>query len=347
MRVAAIPEVFGRIGALTHAELAAERALAADVRIDRILADVAELTKAPRTPGSAGYEAAAKYVVEQATDAGWAVRVERQRIGPWMNRNIIIERSGIAPDAERGVVVGTAHLDTVRGTPGANDNAAAVASVLEAVRALSDSPTLHDVKFVLVDREEQGLIGTRAFIASARNELRGAKASLNIEMPGAPNQTHAGFSLGQRTGDGMSEEIHRVATRHGIEVEMWGERTMRTDNRAFDNAGVPNAAFGVKFGNTFESTKRLDPHYHGATDTIEHLNTQLVHDHARLFTLTMHDIAAAPGTVTRTIRSGAAHDMELRMIPYMQPVPLLIGFGGLGAAALGAHALRSRHSTAP
>lgn len=77
-----------------------------------------------------------------------------------------------------------AHYDSVAAGPGAGDDAAAVAAVLETVRALRDRPPLrNDLVVLLTDGEEDGLLGAQAF---ARDDpLRGRPAVfLNWEARG-------------------------------------------------------------------------------------------------------------------------------------------------------------------
>lgn len=75
-------------------------------------------------------------------------------------RNIVAVRPGTAPT---GRVVVAAHYDSVEAGPGASDDGAGVATILEIARAL---PTgLHnDVVFLITDGEEDGLLGAEAFI---------------------------------------------------------------------------------------------------------------------------------------------------------------------------------------
>jgi Zn-dependent M28 family amino/carboxypeptidase len=57
-----------------------------------------------------------------------------------------------------------AHYDSTFGTPGAADDKAAVAAVVETVRALSTGVQLrNDVVVLLTDGEEPGLLGAAAF----------------------------------------------------------------------------------------------------------------------------------------------------------------------------------------
>ncbi|MFF3323441.1 M28 family peptidase [Streptomyces sp. NPDC002889] len=72
-----------------------------------------------------------------------------------------------AGDDRPTVVVG-AHLDTVDGSPGADDNASGVAALLEIARLLGGLPRPPAVTLMFFDMEELGFIGSRA----AARELR-------------------------------------------------------------------------------------------------------------------------------------------------------------------------------
>ena len=154
------------------------------------------LAAGPRNRGAdpAHLSAARWYVIEQLHAAGWTV-TEQQfstpaglgvsdagypvghlwplRIrGPVPGVNIIATRG--RPITGRTLVI-LAHLDSVRNSPGADDNASGVAVILQAAKQIphSDSPHLQssdlespdleaggDVPLVLVDLEEISLAGS-------------------------------------------------------------------------------------------------------------------------------------------------------------------------------------------
>lgn len=155
----------------------------ADADVARLRRDVEFLAAAgPRSRRRAprAMERAEAYVRERLADAGW--QVERQpfdlrwRIGatdrhghralalkPRLHRrlrgaNLIATLPG-AP-AGPTVLVG-AHLDSVDGSPGADDNASGVAVVLETARLLARLPRPPAVTLAVFDMEELGLIGAR------------------------------------------------------------------------------------------------------------------------------------------------------------------------------------------
>ncbi|MEO6867524.1 MAG: M28 family peptidase, partial [Gaiellales bacterium] len=108
------------------------------------LRHIGRLNQTPRAWGTPGYDVAVDYVVEQMRAAGWDVRVEELESGGWNRgklRNIVAERRGTAPDAERKLVVAGAHLDSVRGAPGANDNASGSSTLIELARSFEGIQT--------------------------------------------------------------------------------------------------------------------------------------------------------------------------------------------------------------
>ncbi len=75
------------------------------------------------------------------------------------------------PDTGRFVIL-AAHLDTVPGSPGADDDASGVAVVLEVADLVAHSKAANHVVFALFNREESGLAGSRRFVASSLPTLR-------------------------------------------------------------------------------------------------------------------------------------------------------------------------------
>jgi hypothetical protein len=102
-------------------------------------------------------------------------------------RNVVAVLPGTAPT---GRVFLVAHYDSVQVGPGANDDGAGTAAILEVARALTaGSRPRNDVVFVLTDAEEACLCGAAAFAAEhplARDSLaREGGVVLNLEARGS------------------------------------------------------------------------------------------------------------------------------------------------------------------
>ena len=89
----------------------------------------------------------------------------------------------------------TAHLDSVNHAdgptglaPGGDDNASGAAGLLQIARALRDQPLAADLRLVLFGGEEQGLHGSRAYVAALPAADRARVAGVvNMDMIGVRN----------------------------------------------------------------------------------------------------------------------------------------------------------------
>jgi hypothetical protein len=81
--------------------------------------------------------------------------------------NLQVERLGRG--AKPRVVIVGAHYDSVEGSPGADDNASGVAGVIELACLFSQSNHAATLRFAFFDAEEQGLLGSRAYVKHIRN----------------------------------------------------------------------------------------------------------------------------------------------------------------------------------
>ena len=106
---------------------------------------------------------ARNYITASLKSLGWLPNLQRFADGI----NIVAERPGTSPTA--GTIIVAAHYDTVPGSPGADDNASGVATLLELARIFHDLPTAQTLKLVFFDAEEIGLRGSLAFTANKAN----------------------------------------------------------------------------------------------------------------------------------------------------------------------------------
>ena len=101
-----------------------------------------------------------------------------------MVRNIVAGIPGSAKLKSTGAVLMVAHYDSVPSGPGAGDDAASVAAILETIRALKAGPALrNDLIVLFTDGEELGLLGAKAFVETYPAP-RHVKVVLNFEFRG-------------------------------------------------------------------------------------------------------------------------------------------------------------------
>jgi carboxypeptidase Q len=99
-------------------------------------------------------------------------------------RNVIAE----IPGSGKEIVVAGAHFDSWDWAQGANDNGSGVAAVLEAARILSsmDIKPKATIRFVFFSGEEQGCLGSRAYLEAHKAELE--RHRMFIMMDGGAQQ---------------------------------------------------------------------------------------------------------------------------------------------------------------
>ncbi len=105
----------------------------------------------PRPPGSESLQTAVQYVVNTLKEAGYeAQQLSFELPNGQTAANIMAIKQG---DSDQDIVL-AAHLDTVPGSPGANDDASGVAAILELAAVAKDLDLPRSVSFVFFTAEE-------------------------------------------------------------------------------------------------------------------------------------------------------------------------------------------------
>lgn len=274
--------------------------------IARHLAAIADVTKqhgGDRPAGSEGVDALREHVTAVLERAGYAVSAHPVTRDGVTGTNLMVERPGALDE----VVMLGAHLDTVAGSPGLNDDGSGVAAVLAVAEALSDlPPPHHTIQLALWDAEEGGAFGSRAYVASLRGEARSRiRAYLNLDMIGSPNAVR--FVYDEPAAAPGSAEItaRLVATleREGLAwepVDLEGD----SDHGPFADAGIPT---GGLFSGGIEPVTSAQAERHGATagtpadacshrpcDTLDNVNPRVAAELARVAAAVLVELAEAP-----------------------------------------------------
>ncbi len=136
----------------------------------------------------AAFHAAAGYVERELAGAGYSIARQVYSVDGEEVANLIAELPGTGRRREEIVVVG-AHYDTVPGTPGADDNASAVAVLIEVARLMRPLAPRRTVRFVSFACEEPPYcytsdMGSRVYARECREEGEKIVGMLCLEMVG-------------------------------------------------------------------------------------------------------------------------------------------------------------------
>ena len=162
----------------------------------------------------------------------------RNKVGPAFEAtNVVGEIAGA--DLARELVVVGAHLDSNDLGPGALDNAAGCGAVLEAARsfkALGLRPR-RTIRFVLWTGEEEGMVGSIAYVERHRAELDATVAALVMDI--GAGRPMGWFSMGRTDLDAEIRELSRPLAQFG-DLIVEHAAFAATDNAPFMAEGVPN-----------------------------------------------------------------------------------------------------------
>lgn len=158
--------------------------------LGRAIADVERIAGEPRPTGSAAHDRVRRYLLDEIGRAGLAAEVQEAVVptgDPAGVHRLTRVRNVIARLPGRGegdAILLASHYDSVPASPGAGDDAAGVAALLETMRVLAEGePLSRDIIFLFTDAEELGLLGARAFVDAGLAD--GVGWVLNFEARGA------------------------------------------------------------------------------------------------------------------------------------------------------------------
>lgn len=149
--------------------------------------------------------------------------------------NVVAVRPGTGP----GMVVFGAHYDSVTNSPGANDNASGVAVTLELARVLATSRRPETLVFIAFDGEEEGLLGSTAYVQQLSPAQRKAiRFMLDFDELGAGDEPFVFDGDAALAGKAL-----KAAKKLGLEAEVEKEFSGGSDHEPFADAGVPVLLF--------------------------------------------------------------------------------------------------------
>ncbi len=160
-----------------------------DFSAERARAHVEEIARRPHPTGSAEHDRVRDYLVGELAKLDANPRVQRatgitpKYCAAGAVQNVVGRLMGTSGDRHAALLLAS-HYDSVAAGPGAADDAAGVAAVLEAVRALRAGPPLrNDVVILFSDGEEDGLLGASAFV-DGDVWAQDVRVALNFEARG-------------------------------------------------------------------------------------------------------------------------------------------------------------------
>jgi peptidase M28-like protein len=260
----------------------------------RLRRHVETLARTPRTPTTPEHRAAAAYIQAGLKRAGFVVREGRSEPGGAMPCiNLLTDPLPARPDLPLFVV--GAHYDSATETPGADDNASAVAALLELaawIRPHLDGASACRLQLAAYDLEEYGMIGSLLHAGDLKRAGERVRGMISLEMlgytdhrPGSQQLPEpvrhlypdVGNFIGVCGTDDSLDLIQAVAegmkSVPGLPVECLAvpERgMMMIDVRLSDHSSFWDAGYAALM--ITDTSFYRNPHYHRPTDTPDTLD---------------------------------------------------------------------------
>ncbi|WPZ09281.1 MULTISPECIES: M28 family metallopeptidase [Roseivirga] len=164
------------------------------------------------------------------------------------------------------IIIG-AHFDSVKNSPGANDNATGVALVYAVAEYISTLEVRkYNLQIVFFDQEERRFKGSKAYAKQLLENKVNVVSVHTIDQLGWDEDGDRGIELEVPT-DQIRDQYSKVAGEYNYTFPIQISDVTSTDHRSFRQLGF--AATGIT-----EEYKNGDttPHYHRSTDTYETVN---------------------------------------------------------------------------
>jgi hypothetical protein len=241
---------------------------------ERAVTDIeAIVAVGPHPTGSEANDQVREYLVERLKEIGYSPHVQYEWIRPRYRgagsderaESVLVHNILARLDSERSgpALMVTAHYDSVPAGPGAMDDAAGVAIVLQIAEALYGAEVQNPVIFHLSDGEELGLLGAQAFTAY-HPWAEDVEVVINLESRGS-----SGLGLMFETGDGNRElvrlfgQLVQRPAGSSTFYSLYKQLPNDTDFTVYKRAGM----VGMNLANI-----GTPQNYHTADDNLENLD---------------------------------------------------------------------------
>jgi Zn-dependent M28 family amino/carboxypeptidase len=159
----------------------------------------------------------------------------------------------------------TAHFDHLGVSwgqiyPGADDNASGTVALMEAMRLLRHCRPKRSLAFLAVSGEEEGLLGSEAFLADPPIPLKAIVADINMDMVGrgAKGELHVMPASTSGEVTTLTRDARDLAPAQGLTLSAGIEQYWeRSDHYSFARRGIPSLCFN----------SGMHADYHQPTDT--------------------------------------------------------------------------------
>jgi len=211
---------------------------------------------------------AGQQIFDEFEKMGLDVEFHYWKFAGFNSRNVVATLPGSDPSSTAEYLI-TAHYDTVRVAPGANDDGSGVAAVLAIASILSQYSFNHTIRFITFSGEEVGTYGSFCYARDAYRSGDNIVAVLNADMIGYADTSEGGNILRFFPPDRslwIFDYADEISEKYFDNIELSVElmpHYIGSDHKAFVDYGYD--AVWIAHHDEY-------PWGHSAEDTLEHIN---------------------------------------------------------------------------
>ena len=243
----------------------------------------------PRLTGTPACQQAGEYIYDEFESYGLEARYDDWSYSGYSGNNIEGTLKGINETSDEIYII-CAHYDTVSSSPGADDDGSGTAAVLAAAYIMSQYEFNYTIRFLAVDGEEQGLLGSHEYAEEASNNGDNIVAVLNGDMIGyAANPTQASFiKIYENTpSEWITDFTEEVSQTYYDFINL----TVVPSGTAYNSDHASFWSFG--YDAIMYHEYQFNPYYHSSQDIIENMDVNYSTRVSKLMIATLGELAEA------------------------------------------------------
>ncbi|MGF3553671.1 MAG: M28 family metallopeptidase [Thermoplasmatota archaeon] len=252
-----------------------------------------------RYTGTSNCTEAGNWIYNEFEKMNLEVEFHEWKIKNFKSRNIVATIPG-NDSFSNAIIILCAHYDTVKNSPGANDDGSGIVAVLCIAEILSKYSFNHTTKFIAFSGEEVGTYGSFSYARDAYKNQDNIYAVLNLDIIGYAETIEGGKILRffhEEPSNWIAEFAKKVSEKYMDIVDM-------TIESLPNYPGADNQAF-VDYGYDGVWIAQHDPNWvgHSENDTLEHINITYQIKSTKLMLAILAELAIKPINIQIILRA--------------------------------------------
>jgi len=243
-----------------------------------------------RYTGNLECQISGDYLYNEFEKMGLFVEFHDWSFDEFDSRNVVATLNGSDTESDAIFLV-TAHYDTVKNSPGANDDGSGVAAVLAIASVCSKYSFNHTIRFICFSGEEVGTYGSLSYARDSYEDEDNIIAVLNLDIIGYANSVYGGKIIRfhhEKRSSWIAEFAQDISNKYLEIVDMTVEDMPNYrghDGQAFLDYGYDGVWIAEHDGYSWG---------HSPNDTMEHINLTYLSKATKFMLAVLVELANRP-----------------------------------------------------